>query len=126
MAGLVEKPAPGSAPSRHASIGRYLYTPEIFAALDTAWAEHRQRGGGAEFYHTGAVAALAARGRVVFEPARGERYDTGTPDGYLRALLAFAATLPELRPTLEEWCAQQPAPAPASAPEADQTAASSS
>ena len=136
VAGLVEKPAPGNAPSRHASIGRYLYTPEIFGALDAAWSEHRRRGGGAEFYHTGSVAALAARGRVVFEPVRGERYDTGTPDGYLRALLAFAATLPELRPTLDQWCAQRPAPAPAPPPPSpaappagvvgDQSAASSS
>ena len=34
---IVEKPAPGTEPSREASIGRYLYTPDFFQELAREW-----------------------------------------------------------------------------------------
>ena len=39
---IVEKPAPGTEPSREASIGRYLYTPDYFDFLQEGWERHDQ------------------------------------------------------------------------------------
>ncbi|MBI9106259.1 MAG: UTP--glucose-1-phosphate uridylyltransferase [Spirochaetales bacterium] len=95
---IVEKPAPGSEPSQEASIGRYLYTPEIFDYLEEGWAAHK----GGEYYHTYALNKMMREGRVVYKETEGERLDTGAPEGYLRAILRYAAQNPELSAVLKE------------------------
>lgn len=95
---IVEKPAPGTEPSKEATIGRYLYTPDIFAYLDEGWKKHS----GGEYYHTYALKKLMDQGRVVYRLCKGERLDTGTPAGYLRAIVRYAATMPEYREILKE------------------------
>lgn len=96
---LVEKPAPGSAPSKEASIGRYLYTPEIFKALHEAWVEHTGPG---EFYHVDGLKKLCAAGKVIFKRVEGDRYDIGTPEGFLKATVAYACRVPEWEKVLIE------------------------
>ena len=96
---MVEKPAPGSAPSKEASIGRYLYTPEIFKALHEAWAEHTGPG---EFYHVDGLKKLCAAGKVIFKRVEGDRYDIGTPEGFLKATVAYACRVPEWEKVLIE------------------------
>ena len=95
---IVEKPAPGSEPSREASIGRYLFTPDIFPLLEEGWRLHT---GGGEYYHIYALQKLMQQGRVVHRRIEGERYDIGAPEGYLEALLRYAAGVPELRVVIE-------------------------
>jgi len=89
---IVEKPAPGTEPSREASIGRYLYTPDIFHHLAEGWEKHTS----GEYFHTYALKKQMDRNGVVFRPLEGERLDTGSPAGYLRAILRYAARDPEM------------------------------
>ena len=102
---LVEKAPPGSEPSKDASLGRFLYTPELFPALEAGWKEHDPRQG--EYFHTPAVNALAARGKVVFKRWEGERRDTGKPDGFLRSLLRYVQTVPELKEVFDSFVEEQ-------------------
>lgn len=93
--GLVEKPRPEVAPSRLAVIGRYILTPEVFVEL-----ERHERGAGGEIQLTDAMARLL--GRVPFHGLRfdGHRFDCGDKLGYLEAILAYAASRPDLAPGL--------------------------
>jgi len=95
---MVEKPAPGTAPSREVSIGRYLYTPEFFRYLEEGWEAHT----GGEYYHLYALKKLMDQGKVVFKETEGERLDTGEPSGFLRATLRYAMQDPELRAIIKE------------------------
>jgi UTP--glucose-1-phosphate uridylyltransferase len=99
VASFVEKPAKGSEPSHEVSIGRYLYTPEFFELLEEGWAKHS----GGEYFHTYALDRLIAAGKVAFKRTEGSRLDTGSPAGYLEAILADAAADPALRPVLERF-----------------------
>jgi UTP--glucose-1-phosphate uridylyltransferase len=94
---IVEKPPRGKEPSREASIGRFLYTPDFLEQLELEWKRH----GSGEFFHTPAVLALARKGRVVYHRVQGERLDTGEPAGYLEAIVRYARSVPELNAALE-------------------------
>lgn len=96
---IVEKPPPGSEPSRDVSIGRYLYTPEIYSVLRDRWKMHQI----GEFNYTEGVNDLAARGRVVIQRMIGRRMDIGTPSGYLRSILEYASQDPELSAEIEAF-----------------------
>lgn len=118
---IVEKPPPGTEPSRDISIGRYLYTPEIYPALRRRWERHR---GGefnytefnyTEFNYTEGVRELARDGRVVIRRMDGRRLDLGAPAGYLRSILEYAATVPELAAEIEAFRAAGDTPASDSA-----------
>ena len=98
---LVEKAPPGSEPSHEASLGRFLYTPEIFPALQAGWKRHDRKDG--EYFHTTAVNTLAEQGKVVYKRWEGERLDTGKPDGLFRSLLRYAQTVPELKEVLDNF-----------------------
>jgi UTP--glucose-1-phosphate uridylyltransferase len=98
---LVEKAPPGSEPSREASIGRFLYTEEIFPALEDGWEKHDPARG--EYFHTAAVNVLAAQGKVVFKRWEGQWLDTGKPDGFFRSILRYASTVPELKEVLDRF-----------------------
>jgi len=95
---LVEKPAPGTAPSDLAVIGRYVLPGSIFGALRTT-----PPGRGGEIQLTDALRTLAAErplvGVVLDEP----RHDAGDKLGFLTATLAFAARRPDLGPDLVAW-----------------------
>jgi UTP--glucose-1-phosphate uridylyltransferase len=96
--GIVEKPNPGEEPSKEASIGRYLYTPEIFTHLKQGWEQHT----GGEYYHIYALTQLMKQHKVVYTPVAGERLDTGSPEGYLRSIITYAKEIPELREVLRQ------------------------
>ena len=97
VAGLVEKPAAGSAPSRLASIGRYVLEPEIFDILRALPPGH-----GGEIQLADAINIRAAEGRVRALPLRGRRYDCGSKMGYLEAIVDFALAHPEYRDRFAE------------------------
>ena len=102
---LVEKAPPGTEPSKDASLGRFLYTPEFFPALEAGWQKHDPAKG--EYFHTPAVNALAAKGKVVFKRWEGERLDTGKPDGFFRSVLQYAQTVPELKEVFDSFVVEQ-------------------
>ncbi len=97
--GMVEKPAPGSAPSNLAVIGRYILPPSVMASLTNATA-----GAGGEIQLTDAIAHEIKQGRPVhgyrFE---GERFDCGSKAGYLQATVSFALSRDDLSGELREY-----------------------
>lgn len=90
VAGLVEKPAPGTEPSCLASIGRYVLEPEIMDILST-----QPPGKSGEIQLADAINARATQGTVRAVPLAGQRYDCGSKIGYLEAVLDFALAHPE-------------------------------
>ena len=95
LSGMVEKPAPEQAPSRLALIGRYVLQPTIFARLAA-----QAPGAGGEIQLTDAMAAMT--GDASFRGVRfsGQRFDCGSPAGFLQATVACALERPELRQDL--------------------------
>lgn len=97
--GMVEKPAPGDAPSTFAAAGRYLLDRVAFDAL-----RRISPGAGGELQLTDAIALLIDQGHPVHAVVhRGERHDLGNPGGLLRASLDFALSDPDLGTGLREW-----------------------
>lgn len=90
VAGLVEKPAPGSEPSLLASIGRDVLEPEIMDILRT-----QPPGKSGEIQLADAINAQATQGKVRAVPLAGQRYDCGSKIGYMEAVLDFALAHPE-------------------------------
>ena len=82
---LVEKPAPGSAPSRMAIIGRYVLPPEIFPIL-----ARTPPGRGDEIQLTDALATLCAERGLYGTEIVGHRFDAGDRAGYVMAVLYHA------------------------------------
>ena len=99
---IVEKPAPGTEPSQEASIGRYLFTPDIFPFLEEGWEKHCQAGNTGEYFHVYALKKLMDQKKVVCAVIKGERLDTGTPAGYLGAIIRYAYENPEYRKVIKE------------------------
>lgn len=83
--GVVEKPGPDRAPSRLASVGGYVLTPDIFEAI-----EKLKPGAGGEYVLLDAVARLMKDRPVYACEIEGDYHDTGTKIGWLKANLAFA------------------------------------
>ena len=80
IAGLVEKPQPGTEPSNLASIGRYVLTPDIFEILRGLPA-----GSGGEIQLADAINIHAKKGLVEIVLLNGRRFDCGTVDGFMSA-----------------------------------------
>ncbi|TEW51876.1 UTP--glucose-1-phosphate uridylyltransferase GalU [Psychromonas algicola] len=77
---MVEKPAPGTAPSNLAIIGRYILTPDIFDIL-----ENTKPGKGGEVQITDALLEQAKSGCVLAYKFKGKRFDCGSVPGYIEA-----------------------------------------
>lgn len=91
--GIVEKPSPGTEPSKLISIGRYLFTPEIFPLLEEDYEKNKE----GEFYLTDAINRLAKQKQVIAHKFSGNRYDTGEPLGYLKTLTEYALSRDDLK-----------------------------
>ena len=90
VSGLVEKPKPEDAPSNLAILGRYILSHKIFNALDTV----KPTIGGEIQLTDGIANMLAAGERVLAYKVQGTRHDIGTPAGWLKANIEFAAANP--------------------------------
>jgi UTP--glucose-1-phosphate uridylyltransferase len=97
--GMVEKPAPGTEPSKFVSFGRYLYTPEVFPILEEGLAGHAK----GEFFATHALSELARRGRLCAALTTATRWDTGDRLGYLQAVVEVALAHAELGAPFQDW-----------------------
>jgi UTP--glucose-1-phosphate uridylyltransferase len=90
---MVEKPAPGTAPSNLAVIGRYILTRRVLDHLD-----HMQAGAGGEIQLTDAIAEEIRTGAPVHGLRfSGQRFDCGSKGGFLQATVAFGLARPDLR-----------------------------
>src|SRR5437879_10328631 len=95
---IVEKPKPEDAPSNLAVIGRYVFAPEIFDALDRI-----EPGAGGELQLTDAIALLLEEQRVFAMRCEGGRYDVGQKLDFLHANIELALDREDLGPPLVEW-----------------------
>ncbi|MBI1417156.1 MAG: UTP--glucose-1-phosphate uridylyltransferase GalU [Limimaricola sp.] len=97
--GMVEKPAPGTAPSNLAVIGRYILTPKILRNLGQI-----DSGAGGELQLTDAIARELTEGRDVFGYRfEGQRFDCGSKAGFLQATVAFGLARPDLGAELSQY-----------------------
>jgi UTP--glucose-1-phosphate uridylyltransferase len=101
LARLVEKPAPESAPSRLAIAGRYVFTAEVFEAIDST-----PPGVGGEIQLTDAMNLLATRQAFFSLEWQAHRYDIGNRLEYMRCVVDLALARedigPDVRAHLEE------------------------
>ena len=88
---MVEKPSVEDAPSDLIIIGRYVLTPDVFAEL-----EQVQPGSGGEIQLTDALRVQAANGPFHGVLSQIQRYDTGTPLGWLTAIADLALDDPTI------------------------------
>jgi UTP--glucose-1-phosphate uridylyltransferase len=85
---IIEKPDRAEAPSNLAVAARYIFTPQIFDALDRT-----QPGKGGEIQLTDAIKILLEDGETVYGVRLKEdehRYDIGNFESYFRAFTEFA------------------------------------
>jgi len=82
---MVEKPSFADAPSDLAIIGRYIFTPDIFQAI-----EQTTPGSGGEIQITDAMRILLKKRPFYAVKLAGKRHDAGDKLGFLKATVEFA------------------------------------
>ena len=95
LRGIIEKPPRAEAPSNLAVVGRYVFTPEIFDALDRI-----TPGAGGELQLTDAIALLLNEQPIFGQICRTGRYDVGQKLDFLRANIEIALDRDDLGPDL--------------------------
>jgi UTP--glucose-1-phosphate uridylyltransferase len=95
---IVEKPDPAEAPSNLAVMGRYVFTPEIFATLHDV-----KPGKGGEIQLTDAIKLLLSTQTVYGYTFREGRFDVGNKLDYLRATVELALEREDLGPPFRQY-----------------------
>jgi UTP--glucose-1-phosphate uridylyltransferase len=98
MTRIVEKPAPGTAPSNLVQIGHFVFTPELFEVLDTL-----ETGKGGELWLADAVDRLAQRASVVVHPIDGVWMAAGDPLRQLKACIEVSLRRNDMRDELAAY-----------------------
>jgi len=89
--GMVEKPAPGTAPTNLMITGRYILQPEIFGLLS-----RQEKGAGGEIQLTDSMLSLMQSQPFTSLKFEGRSYDCGSKAGFLSANIAYAMEQPDL------------------------------
>lgn len=96
---VVEKPAFKDAPSDMAVIGRYIFTPELFGAI-----ERIEPGAGGEYQVADAMRLLLDEGKPFYAVRlEGTRHDAGDKLGFLIATVEFALKHEDLAPDFKRY-----------------------
>jgi len=96
---VIEKPKFEEAPSDMAVVGRYIFTPEIFDAL-----EKTEAGAGGEIQVADAVRILLNEGQPFYAvKLEGTRHDAGDKLGFLIATVEFALKREDLAPDFKKY-----------------------
>lgn len=95
---MVEKPKFEDAPSDLAIIGRYIFTPDIFDAI-----ERTEPGAGGEIQITDAMRLLLKERPFYAVKLRGTRHDAGDKLGFLIATVEFALKREDLGAEFREY-----------------------
>jgi UTP--glucose-1-phosphate uridylyltransferase len=96
--GMVEKPAPGTAPSNLMLPGRYILQPEAMRALDA-----QETGAGGEIQLTDAMAQMIGGQPFHAFKFGGRRFDCGDKAGYIQAKIALALDRPDIGPAVRKF-----------------------
>lgn len=100
MRAIVEKPPIDEAPSNYAVVGRYVFTPEIWEAL-----EFTPLGAGDEIQLTDAIAILMKSSQVNAYHIKGRSHDCGNKMGYMKAFVEYGVRDAKLGPDFISWMA---------------------
>jgi UTP--glucose-1-phosphate uridylyltransferase len=95
---MVEKPAFADAPSDLAIIGRYIFTPDIFEAI-----EQTKPGSGGEIQITDAMRILLKKRPFYAVKLEGKRHDAGDKLGFLIATVEYALKREDLGADFREY-----------------------
>ena len=95
---LIEKPEPGTEPSRMVFAGRYVFTPEIFDYL-----VETEPGKNNEIQLTDAMRVMAKERPMYGWQIDGRRYDIGNKFDYIKTNIEFALKRDDLRGELSEY-----------------------
>lgn len=104
VADLIEKPSKEEAPSNLAIAARYVFAPEIFAAISRT-----KPGKGGEIQLTDAIRLLLQDGGKVYGLRLGpqeRRFDIGNFESYFRAFIEFALADAKYGPALRRYLAE--------------------
>ena len=101
--GLIEKPAPGEAPSNLMIPGRYILQPEVMRILET-----QARGAGNEIQLTDAMAQMIGKQPFHAHKFDGRRFDCGDKAGFITANIALALDREDIAPAVRSWIKDQP------------------
>lgn len=101
MSDIIEKPDPGKAPSQLAVAARYVFSPDIFAALEQTAADKN-----GEIQLTDAIKQLIEQGAPVYAwpLAQNERrYDIGNFESYFKTFVDFCLADEKYGPVMREY-----------------------
>jgi UTP--glucose-1-phosphate uridylyltransferase len=98
MTAIVEKPRQEEAPSNLSVVGRYVFTPDIWEAL-----EYTPLGAGDEIQLTDAIAILMKEQPVNAYHIIGRSHDCGNKLGYMQAFVEFGLRDKNLGPAFKAW-----------------------
>ena len=86
---LIEKPGPDNVPSDLAIVSGFIFTPDIFAALEKAIPDTIEKG--QELYWADGVNIMMRQGKPVYalEIKNGKYFDCGSQLGYLKTVVEF-------------------------------------
>jgi UTP--glucose-1-phosphate uridylyltransferase len=98
ISGIIEKPEPHNAPSTLAVVGRYIFTPTIFKAL-----ENLPPGVGGEIQLTDGIEKLLKNEKALAYHYQGKRYDCGSKLGFLQATVDLGQNHNEVGKEFTEW-----------------------
>jgi len=102
LKGMVEKPAPATAPSNLAIVGRYILPSRIMTLL-----QETPPGAGGEIQLTDAIESLVKEAPVQAYKMTGNSHDCGNKAGYLLANIAYGLRHPETAAALGEYISAQ-------------------
>jgi len=95
---ILEKPGPDATTSRIASLGGFIFTPDIFEELDKITI-----GKNNELWLADAIDALMKKKDIYACMIEGDYHDTGSKLGYLRATVEMGLLNPELGKKFREY-----------------------
>jgi UTP--glucose-1-phosphate uridylyltransferase len=98
MARIVEKPAPGTAPSNQVQIGHFIFTSELLDVL-----AETGTGKGGELWLADAIDRLAAQSTVVVQPIEGLWMAAGDPLRQLKACIEASLRREDMRDELVQY-----------------------
>lgn len=96
---FLEKPKANETKSRYWVIGKYVLTPDIFQYLENAGSSV----GDGEIRLADAFIEKNKTSPIYALEVKGERYDTGSKIGFLKACIAFAMKHDDLREELKDF-----------------------
>ncbi len=102
MTAIIEKPVAEEAPSNLAVVGRYVFTPLIWEAL-----EYTPLGAGDEVQLTDAIALLMKQQQVNAYHIIGRSHDCGNKQGYLRTFVEYGLRDKYLGAEFRQWLQTQ-------------------